>query len=285
MSRSLGVQLHGRLPIRSTCACSWAINLSNLVPLESRLCETHIAAEIGWIYSIPNFLECSTIVVVQRHNHLPFCPYGQQLVKSGSGGVQTLWNAYIWKCWTKFPYLKFFGISYTCSHATVWPLGHLIWFCLRTRANISETAGRIFSIRKKTNKKTQTTGALLLIWINLITALISDYVHYNVWNKISYAFSNFNVCTIEVWEWTKNYWLFTSPSASMMFLILSGLQLFTLLRLSVGACLRFEVVIVCNWFALIFALMFLLLWATFVQGDTCIIRINCILRQSVLFRV
>ena len=44
--------------------------LSNLLPLKSRLCETLIPATIGWIYPITSSLQRSTIVVVQRHNHL-----------------------------------------------------------------------------------------------------------------------------------------------------------------------------------------------------------------------
>ena len=97
-------------------------------------------------------------------------------------------------------------------------------------------------------------GALLLKWINVSTAWISDSVHYNVWNKLTYAFPNFNVCTIEVWEWTIN---FTSCFTYTRLLILkslgcsyhhlhpwcssffSGLHIFTLLKLGVGACLRF----------------------------------------------
>ena len=29
---------------------------------------------------------------------------------------------------------------------------------------------------------------------------ISNFIHYNVWDEITYPFSNFNSCTIEVWE-------------------------------------------------------------------------------------
>ena len=48
-------------------------------------------------------------------------------------------------------------------------------------------------------------------WISYITttpdtiaAWISNYIHYKVWDEITYAFPNFNSCTIEVWEWINN---------------------------------------------------------------------------------
>ena len=32
---------------------------------------------------------------------------------------------------------------------------------------------------------------------------ISKYIQYNVWDEITYPFSNFNGCTVEVWEWIR----------------------------------------------------------------------------------
>ena len=29
-------------------------------------------------------------------------------------------------------------------------------------------------------------------------AWISDYIHYKVWDEITYSFLNFNICTVEV---------------------------------------------------------------------------------------
>ena len=37
--------------------------------------------------------------------------------------------------------------------------------------------------------------------LTLISACISNYVHYNVWDEITYPFPNFNGGTVEVWEW------------------------------------------------------------------------------------
>ena len=42
-------------------------------------------------------------------------------------------------------------------------------------------------------------------WIILIPAWISNYIHYKVWDEITYPFPNFNSCTIEVWEWIGNF--------------------------------------------------------------------------------
>ena len=35
-------------------------------------------------------------------------------------------------------------------------------------------------------------------------AWISNYIHYEMWDEITYAFPNFNVATVEVWEWMSN---------------------------------------------------------------------------------
>ena len=48
-------------------------------------------------------------------------------------------------------------------------------------------------------------GPLLLTWIDLIPAWISNYIHYKVWDEITYPFPNFNGCTVEVWEWITNF--------------------------------------------------------------------------------
>ena len=34
--------------------------------------------------------------------------------------------------------------------------------------------------------------------LTLIPAWISNYIHYNVWDEITYQFLNFNGCTVEV---------------------------------------------------------------------------------------
>ena len=32
-----------------------------------------------------------------------------------------------------------------------------------------------------------------------------SYIHYQVWDGITYPLSNFNVAAVEVWEWLSNY--------------------------------------------------------------------------------
>ena len=46
-------------------------------------------------------------------------------------------------------------------------------------------------------------------------AWISNYIHYNVWDEITYPFLKFNSATVEVQEWISNFipyllsmWLF-----------------------------------------------------------------------------
>ena len=49
-------------------------------------------------------------------------------------------------------------------------------------------------------------GHLLLTWINF--DLNSNYIHYKVWERITYPFPNFNVMTTEAWEWINNFMIF-----------------------------------------------------------------------------
>ena len=39
----------------------------------------------------------------------------------------------------------------------------------------------------------------------LVPAWISNYIHYKVWDEITYPFPNFKGATIEVWEWISNF--------------------------------------------------------------------------------
>ena len=39
----------------------------------------------------------------------------------------------------------------------------------------------------------------------LIPTWISNYIHYYVWDEITYPFPNFNGCTVEVWERISNF--------------------------------------------------------------------------------
>ena len=53
--------------------------------------------------------------------------------------------------------------------------------------------------------------------LTLIPAWISNYIHHNMWDEITYSFPNFNGCTVEVWDWISNFvphfpgWLITYP--------------------------------------------------------------------------
>ena len=41
--------------------------------------------------------------------------------------------------------------------------------------------------------------------MEMLSAWISNYIHYKVWDEITYPFLNFNGCTIEVKEWISNF--------------------------------------------------------------------------------
>ena len=41
--------------------------------------------------------------------------------------------------------------------------------------------------------------------LTLIPAWVSNHIHYQVWDEITYPFPNFNSCTVEVWEWISNF--------------------------------------------------------------------------------
>ena len=46
---------------------------------------------------------------------------------------------------------------------------------------------------------TEHLGPLLLTWFTIfIPAWISNYIHYNVWDEITYPFLNLNGATVEV---------------------------------------------------------------------------------------
>ena len=42
-------------------------------------------------------------------------------------------------------------------------------------------------------------------FLTLIPAWISNYIPSDVWDEITYPFTNFNGATIEVWEWISNF--------------------------------------------------------------------------------
>ena len=41
--------------------------------------------------------------------------------------------------------------------------------------------------------------------LTLIPMWISNYIHYELWDKITYPFPNFNCAAVEVWEWISNF--------------------------------------------------------------------------------
>ena len=42
-------------------------------------------------------------------------------------------------------------------------------------------------------------------WLTSTSAWISSYIHYTVWDEITYPFPNFNGWAVGVWEWISNF--------------------------------------------------------------------------------
>ena len=74
-------------------------------------------------------------------------------------------------------------------------LAHLHWYESR-----SSDSSLMFSV-KITSGKFHAWGPLS--WQFNIN-LSMEYIHYKVWDKITYQFPNFTSATIEVWEWISN---------------------------------------------------------------------------------
>ena len=47
-------------------------------------------------------------------------------------------------------------------------------------------------------------GHLWLTWLTLVSAWISNYIHYKVGDENTYPFLNFNGATVEIYEWISN---------------------------------------------------------------------------------
>ena len=50
-----------------------------------------------------------------------------------------------------------------------------------------------------------TWGPFYWLGLTLIPAWLSNYICYELWGEIAYPFPNFNVATVEVWEWISNF--------------------------------------------------------------------------------
>ena len=60
---------------------------------------------------------------------------------------------------------------------------------------------------------------------NILTSIlgwIGYDIHYEVWDEITYPFTNFNGATVEVWEWIND---FVSYSTGMWLLIHAGIKI------------------------------------------------------------
>ena len=61
---------------------------------------------------------------------------------------------------------------------------------------------------KNQNKPKKYQGTILLNGLTLISAWISNHMPWELWDNITHSFPNFNGCTVEVWEWIRNFILY-----------------------------------------------------------------------------
>ena len=50
-----------------------------------------------------------------------------------------------------------------------------------------------------------TRGPIYYHGLTLILTWISNYIHYEVWDEVTYQFPDFNGATVEVWESISNF--------------------------------------------------------------------------------
>ena len=92
----------------------------------------------------------------------------------------------ITRCWTWNNIIKYYSLT-----------------LLLSKVSYPYTDPKIFHHRNYRCHNTQRSLVLIrdsftnMVWL-LIPAWISDYIHYNVWEEITYPFPNFNGCTVEV---------------------------------------------------------------------------------------
>ena len=69
---------------------------------------------------------------------------------------------------------------------------HLWWKTLKNKLNV-EKMPQLFKGKAKLNTRSPPPFTS-----------VNKYIHYKVWDEITYPFQNFNGCTVEVWEWINN---------------------------------------------------------------------------------
>ena len=59
--------------------------------------------------------------------------------------------------------------------------------------------------RNSPSRKCVFLSMCIVIWLIILQAWISNYIHYEIYDEIAYLFPNFNAATVEVWEWISNF--------------------------------------------------------------------------------
>ena len=108
-----------------------------------------------------------------------------------------------------------FRYNFRCNFQTdfsVWWLGHLLWNCPNMNVtglhlwsvNIGSGNGLVLTV----NVDPDISRHMVSLGHNeltLIRAWLINYIHYDVWDEITYPFQNFSSCTAHVWKWLINF--------------------------------------------------------------------------------
>ena len=105
---------------------------------------------------------------IRKHENI--FPFHFSILKRG-----TLWHPLLWKAETRLSYIVHLHCNLTyCPVVEAEEI--LQWPILFTRNNCNPG----------------------MVWV-------SNYIHYRVWDEITYPFPNFNGITVEDWEWISNF--------------------------------------------------------------------------------
>ena len=158
------------------------------------------------------------------------------------GTVGAVFLGRIWRnrmeFWQAFPFLPKSWLNSTQNRNKEYVYIKMTYFCLASKMNINRLNHVYFGPRPNQSRSNvcfhfnnpseiweHIDVSVLMHWIsvywhelNLIPAWISNHMVSKVWDEIPYPPPNFNNCTIEVWEWIRNF----IPHFIMYFIFIIG---------------------------------------------------------------
>ena len=146
--------------------------------------------------TLQSFLQYIPIIMYMVHTLLCFVVVRSRLILPILFSVASLAMEQWYKCThTILPVKQSYRIRVNKSHEST-IIAHITTTKQSTTNKICISYG-IYSI--------VSCGPFYLHGLTCITAWISNYIHYKVWNEITNPSPNFNSATVEVWEWVSNF--------------------------------------------------------------------------------